>query len=789
MTGKVERMSIRAWAVAGAIFWGLASSVGGARAETAGATEVPAAILFEAPLARALPDVGRALSAADLDGDGALDVAVVVPGAVAVWLNVAGTAGSPEPERALLTPLPPGTADEESASAPALADVDGDGVVDAVLSGHLAPSGCGATVLRGLGDGTFELAGTVRHPPLEGSDARSCGAIEVADFDGNGSPDIALLSAYMPPDTFNGLNGSVDVFLAAGAGAFDWAGAYELTAPGELPYLGMSMTSADLDGDGVVDLAFGSEVRWLSGPGLWRLQTLRGDGTGLFSAGPARDFTCSECDLTSIRAADYTGDGLNDVVIGTVLASGAGMYEFPVLSFVNEGEAGFGEPVEVAREIGIGGLQLQDFTGDGLADLLFTGGADRVTLLSGDGDGGFASAEQFFVSGGVAGSLAADANGDGASDLLLLDGQGQLLVAAGQLSGKRLGLPVITRPPELAANVIPTLADFDHDGILDVLSATSGRVDVLLGTGTGEFTPGARLVTQSSAWRVPLVDLNGDGALDIVTVDGDGFSTVFGTATGGFPDWSPAPGTPYREITAAAMGDVDADGDVDLVAVQYVGDVELYLNDGAAHFTLSHRFPTGTAVNDLDLADFDRDGHLDLFIGATPNCSVFVDGLCVPGQTVIWFGDGAAAFERAVSIDLRGRRILAQDVTGDGLLDLLAPEALLVGRGDGTFEPPQPLPNATALDLALADLNADGRLDLVSANEGALYVAEGDGQGGFGQNRLVSRPGYTTGLAIGNLTGSGLPDLMASRTIYLNDTYEASELIVLANTTVVGCGL
>jgi hypothetical protein len=704
-----------------------------------------------------------------------------------VWLNAANAPESPASTAAVVTPLPAGAAGGDSPGGPGVADVDGDGLPDLVLSGHLEPSGCGATVLRGLGDGHFELGGNVRHPPLEGSDVLSCAGLEVADFDANGSPDIALLSAYMPPDTFNGLNGSVDVFLGGGAGAFDWAGAYALTAPDELPYMAMSMTSADLDGDGAVDLAFGAEVRWLSGPALWRLQTLRGDGTGLFTSGPMRDFTCSECDLTSIRAADFTGDGLSDVVIGSVLASGAGTYEFPVLSFVNEGEAGFGEPVEIAREIGIGAVQSEDVTGDGLPDLLFTGAGDRVTLLPGDGIGGFAPAEQFFVSGGVAGALVADADGDGTSDLLLLDGQGQLLVAAGQVSGKRLGLPVVTRPPALAANVIPTLADFDHDGVLDVLSVTYGRVDVLLGTGTGGFTPGASVVTQSSPWRVPVLDLNGDGALDIIAVDGEGFSAVFGTAAGGFSAWSPAPGTPYRDLTAAATGDIDADGDMDLVAVQYTGDVELYLNDGAAHFALSRRFPTGTAVNDLALADFDRDGHLDLFIGATTNCSVFVDGACVPGQTVIWFGDGAGAFDRSASIDVRARRILTEDVTGDGLLDLLTPEALLAGHGDGTFELLRSLPNAAALDLALADLNADGHLDLVSANEGALYVAEGDGQGGFGANRLVLRPGYTTALAIGDLTGSGLPDLMASRTIYVNDSYEASELVVLENVTAVGC--
>ena len=781
-------------AVVGFLFGGV-GLVHGARADRgsphAGSPDagVPApftatAVTFEAPLARALPDVGRSLVAGDFDGDGTLDAAVLVPGALAVVLDVDGAAAAP-----IVTPLPAGAGAGDYPEAPRVADIDGDGFLDVVIAGAVAPRGCGAMVLRGLGDGSFEIGNGVSHPPLEGSAVFGCQAVEVADFDGNGSPDIAVLYSYMPPDTSNGLNGAVDVFLGSGAGALEWASRHELTGPDEQPFMAMAMALADFDGDGALDLAFSTEVRWLSGPTRWRLQTLLGDGTGQLSPGPSQEFTARDLDLTSVHGADVTGDGHSDLVFGTALATGAGFgYEVPVLAFFNQGNATFTGPLEVARDVGISGIQSADYTGDGDADVLIAGGDDRLTLLPGDGLGGFGGTQRFFVSGGISAVHAADVDDDGRSDLLLLDAQGQLLTVAGQLRGKPLALPPLTRPPEYAQNVLPTLVDLDRDGTLDMLSATYNRVDVLLGTGSGSFVAGTSLATSGYPWRAPVLDLNDDGLLDLVVADGPGFSGVFGTEGGGFTPWSPPADTPLREITASAWGDVDADGDVDLVVVEYVRDVELYLNDGAAHFTLSRRFPTGTSVNDLALVDFDQDGQLDLFIGATFNCSVFVDDACVPGQTVIRFGDAAGGFERTTSLDLRANRILTVDVTGDGRLDLLAPEALFVGRGDGTFESPRPSPSTPARDLVLADLNGDGHLDLLSTNDDAVYVAEGDGTGDFAERHLIQRPGYGAILAVGDLTGSSLPDLLTSRTTTLNDIYEASELIVFDNTTAVGCG-
>lgn len=89
-------------------------------------------------------------------------------------------------------------------------------------------------------------------------------------------------------------------------------------------------TQADVDQDGALDLIFAAEVRWLSGPAAWRVQTLRGDGTGHFAFGPQREFTCQDCDLVSAHASDQTGDGFPDLVVGTHLSFESPDYPFPI---------------------------------------------------------------------------------------------------------------------------------------------------------------------------------------------------------------------------------------------------------------------------------------------------------------------------------------------------------------------------------------------------------------------------------------------------------------------------
>ncbi|MEZ4235464.1 MAG: VCBS repeat-containing protein [Myxococcota bacterium] len=334
------------------------------------------------------------------------------------------------------------------------------------------------------------------------------------------------------------------------------------------------------------------------------------------------------------------------------------------------------------------------------------------------------------------------------------------------------------------------LADVDADGDLDVLLANGGGYSsagtpepshLLLNDGTGAFTD---VPLATGLHRVARArDFDGDGVVDLFFAGAWQTPSVLllGDGAGGWVDASDRLPTDPLSVGDAEPGDVDDDGDLDLVlsdsgegnALFGPGEVtRLWLNDGTAHFVDATAQLPQVRVGwswDLELADIDGDHDLDLLV----SCKTCSGSFLFDNDGTGTFADRSAALpQRSNNYDFE-----ALDLTGDGLPDLATindgrnlDERILVNVGTG-FEDQTAarLPDAENLGkddnaLVFVDADGDGDIDvLIGSLTDPDRLLVNDGLGNFTVDTDVltgpSTPG-TLGIAVGDLDGDGRLDLV-----------------------------
>ena len=318
----------------------------------------------------------------------------------------------------------------------------------------------------------------------------------------------------------------------------------------------------------------------------------------------------------------------------------------------------------------------------------------------------------------------------------------------------------------------------------------------LVVTGVGGWAPASQAQTfapvatyaagldrNSLPRQVAVADVNADGRPDLLVANSNYFGSVVGVLLGkGNGAFQPVAtyGTGGSSPTSIAAADLNADGQVDLVTTNAQSQsIGVLLGNGTGTFRTATAFPTGsiTYPTSAVVADVNGDGRPDVLVGS--------DGST--GGVLLGNGDGTFRLGATYTLGgaARPQYVLAGDVNADGRPDLLAASSttstvsVLLGNGNGTFRQPVDYatgPGSTPTSAALADVNADGRLDLLTANYGAnaAGVLLGAGGGAFQPVAAYSTgPGTQPyGLAVADITGDGRPDVVTTN-------YTASTATVL----------
>ena len=321
-------------------------------------------------------------------------------------------------------------------------------------------------------------------------------------------------------------------------------------------------------------------------------------------------------------------------------------------------------------------------------------------------------------------------------------------------------------------------ADANGDGNQDLIVAgLSSAVLIFPGNGDGTFQapPGASV-------SGPVADVNNDGIADMVFLPAQGgnyFGTALGRGDGSFAILNQTTPMPAAQTGYSLMtGDFNGDGKTDAIAIQpgsaghnalacVAPDAQLlsYLGSGDGRFQAK-----GTALA-LGVSgagagatgDFNSDGNLDIILPYN----------CNPTGLLFLPGHGDGTFGTPVALNVQGGNNpvpLVGDLNNDKKLDFIWNGVVFLGNGDGTFKQlPLTIPNGTTV-VAIADLNGDGILDVVSGTNGppsggsTIYAGNGDGT--FQTTGFYTVPlapyAYEYSIAIGDVNGDGNPDLLVS---------------------------
>ena len=600
----------------------------------------------------------------------------------------------------------------------------------------------------------------------------------IADWDNDGDKDI--FTAHKGKFYFN-----------------DGVGNFSLSY--SLPHReGVRADAADLNGDGYLDIM-------LSGGNNAHVYILFNLGNGNFNFVEPSEI--EERDWAVFDLGDVDGDGDVDIYYSGIRVNRTwnGLY-------LNNGNGVFTEvPINITPTSS-GDAIFGDIDNDNDLDLVISGVDSlfipHTEVYTNDGSGGFTLKSTLRSS--ISGDMKfADVDGDGDLDLFVS--------GSGYHSDLYLndGAGNFTQGPAFphGADVALEVGDFNGDGSPDLIMSGQSTcctyfTKFYVNDGSGNFTevtmPMVPDVTQGD---IKLSDVNGDGALDLVITGklsnefpkymqlfiNDGHGLFLPVIISYFEPW---------RVSSAAFGDLDNDGDKDLLIMgdhgqPWLTDSQIYLNNGNAQFTRmtddSWLIPLG--YGKVSIKDFDGDGDNDILMsGGTYNQSIGR----ISKHTYFYRQDVSGNFAVDTGVGLIDKTYhFIFDMDGDGDIDIFqydGADTLQKMINDGTAhfvsQPGTEFGSCPKRIYFQADLDGDSDKDLlmtifeIGGDVTRLYL--NDGMGNFIAAPLTF-PSVVRTAAAGDIEGDGDIDFMAvidySLNLYINQGGGNFDVRTVSNTS------
>ena len=554
-------------------------------------------------------------------------------------------------------------------------------------------------------------------PQLNLTDNSGGNAIQVADLDGDGLPD--LVSANENEDRLSWKRNE-------GGGNYSDA----VIVSSDLNFI-RGIDCADLDGDGDIDLLSASQEDD-------KLTWFPNDGEGNFPNAIviSDDFDGASC----ILAVDLDGDEDLDLLCGAKNA-------YQVVWYENIGNGILSDQnIITSNALFVTAVYAADLDNDGDLDAISSSSADdKIAWYENAGNGSFSSEQIISTNADQAYSVhAKDLNGDGWIDVLSASWlDDKVAWYQNQGDGTFSSEQIISTEGNYARFVYAE--DLDNDGDQDVLSASKfdDKVAWFINDGTGQFSTEQIITLEADdAFMVITADMDMDGDMDVLTSSefGDTVALFDNLGDGNFSDEfviSEGAHGVYR----ADFGDLDNDGDLDVIAANvWNHTVEWFENMGNGEF-IEQPLVTENAEGAIWVIaeDLNNDDFLDVVVARQLD------------QTISWhenLGNGSFSNEIIVtqnSIALRA--VLGEDFDQDGDIDLVAVSngdskvAWFENLGMGVFSPEIVLTSdaSQVLSVFVQDLDADGDHDILfGCGDGKIAWFENTSPGNFSEEHIIS---------------------------------------------------